>query len=151
MVTIERHDVDQDWHPIGNIAPDGTGSVDYTDTSVREGQRYGYRVRPTLGTSIPAGEVWLDVPRPSLWLAGAESNPTVGSLRVRFILPDAGHTTLELLDISGRRVSNEDVSALGPGEHSVAISNGRSLTAGVYLIRLIHGRSIQTARVVVLR
>ena len=101
--------------------------------------------------SAPAGEVWLDVPRPSLWIAGAESNPTVGSLRVRFILPDAGHTTLELLDISGRRVSNEDVSALGPGEHSVAISNGRSLTAGVYLIRLIHGRSIQTARVVVLR
>jgi hypothetical protein len=151
QITIERHDVDQDWHPIASLAPDGTGSAEYTDTSVRQGQRYGYRVRPTLGVSAPAGEVWLEVPAPSLWLAGAESNPTVGPLRVRFILPDAAYAVLELLDVSGRRIASQDIGALGPGEHSVVLSNGRPPAPGVYLIRLVHGRSVQTARVAVLR
>ncbi len=84
-------------------------------------------------------------------LAGALPNPaTSGALWVRFTLPDATAATLELLDVSGRRVRAQAVGALGAGTHAVDLRAGGALAPGMYLLRLTRGGEGRTARVVVL-
>lgn len=90
--------------------------------------------------------------RPSgLSLRGALSNPVRGGLDVRFALPDARHATLELLDVTGRRVRAREVGALGAGSHVVRLGDARALAAGVYWIRLRREGVVLTAKAVVLR
>ncbi len=84
-------------------------------------------------------------------LAGAQPNPArSGALWVRFALPDGAPATLELLDVSGRRVRSQPVGALGAGTHAVDLREGRVLAPGLYLLRLARGGEARLARVVVL-
>jgi hypothetical protein len=89
-------------------------------------------------------------PRPEagLALAGALPNPARASgPRLSYSLANDAPATLELLDVSGRRVARADVAGAGPHETSLAPS--RPLAPGVYLARLAQGGAVRTARVVV--
>ncbi len=70
---------------------------------------------------------------------------------VLFSLPDAQPATLELFDVSGRRVWSRDVGGFGAGEHTVRIGDEARLPVGVYLARLRQGARAASARVVVIR
>jgi hypothetical protein len=101
---------------------------------------------------LPSGTVDVAAGPVAFALKGAQPNPAVGSrLGVQFALPDATPARLELLDVSGRRVVEREVGALGPGWHTVDLAAGRRLATGLYLVRLTKGADVRVSRVVVLR
>jgi sugar lactone lactonase YvrE len=105
----------------------------------------------TLG---PSGTV--DVPSPSPVLAfGLDPlwpNPaTRRALTVRFTLPRPAPAQLELVDVTGRRVTAREVGGLGAGTHAIDLAAGRpSLGSGVYFVRLIQGGDVAVRRIVLL-
>ena len=79
------------------------------------------------------------------------ANPARDRLAVAFSLPDATPARLELFDVTGRRVEEREVGALGAGRHVVTLAGGRRLASGVYLVRLSHRARSVTVRAAVLR
>jgi hypothetical protein len=91
-----------------------------------------------------------DAPCLSLALTGA--NPCRGgSPRVTFTLPGGTPASLELLDVTGRRLAGWDVGTLGAGRHALDLGAGRTLAPGVHLVRLRQGSLVRTARAAVSR
>jgi hypothetical protein len=74
-----------------------------------------------------------------------------GRLRVEFALRDGSPARLELLDVAGRANVSKPVGAMGPGRHSLDLSNDRALSPGIYFLRLKQGGREVRARVAVLR
>ena len=152
--TVYRRLGDGPWTALAQIVGDGGGRLAYVDTDVTAGSRYGYRLGLTDAEGETfAGEVWVDVPAGELVrlaIAGARPNPTRGPLRVAFTLPDDRPATLELLDVSGRRVRAREVGGAA-GSQLVDLGDGASLAAGVYVLRLTQGGQIASSRVTVVR
>lgn len=125
----------------------------YEDTDVSPGTRYGYRLGAWDGGQEEfLGETWVDVPRASAFaLAGVRPNPAREDLTIAFSLPDAASARLEVLDIAGRRIVIREVGELGPGNHVLNLAEGRSLAAGVYMVRLTRSGHSLTARAVVVQ
>lgn len=76
-------------------------------------------------------------------------NPARGVMAITLALPSAAPATLELLDVAGRRVRSERVSAEAGGEARVEWRNV-GLAAGVYVLRVEQGGRKVTAKVAVL-
>lgn len=85
-----------------------------------------------------------------LELAGLRPNPgRASALRVQFTLPTSESAQLELYDLSGRRLRDQDVGALGAGTHVVNLSAGNRVAPGLYLVRLTQAGASRTSRAVV--
>ena len=98
-----------------------------------------------------AGPLAVD-PRPKsrLALAGFTPNPSPsGQPRIAFNLAEPGDVTLELFDVLGRRVHQQQVDGAAAGWHSLAVSS--ALPAGLYEIRLRTGADVRSARGLILR
>ena len=150
------------WEPIATLTADGAGRLTYEDHTVATGARYLYRLgvrdrdqvsyygtaTVTVPTPVPAPLP----PTPVVFaLMGAAPNPAVEGLAVSFSLPDASPARLELMDVAGRRLVTREVGTLGAGVHIIDLAAGRTIRAGVYLIRLTRdGRSV-VARAVAIR
>jgi len=153
-VTLERRQADTAWDAIASAVPDGVQRVAFEDAAVIPGARYGYRLRwrEADGERF-SGEVWIDVPRTvDLALEGLRPNPftSAGALRVAFALPDEAPATLEMLDVSGRRVLARDLAGLGPGRHVLQLEGLAQPAPGLYFLRLSHPeRTIVTRGIVV--
>jgi hypothetical protein len=150
--TVYRRTKDSDWVALGTVGADGQGYLRFEDMMVVPGQRYGYCLGfHEDGTERFLAETWVDVPPATFALHGLQNNPAVGDIVVVFSLPDARAATLELLDITGRRVVSQDVGSLGLGRHTVTLGAGTHYAPGVYLVRLNQaGRSV-TVRAAVIR
>jgi hypothetical protein len=151
---VERRASDSGWEARGEIDADGSGRVGFEDRAVTAGARYGYRLVLTReGTTLYAGEVWVDVPqRVELALEGMRPNPSAGGDGlVRFSLTGSGPARLELLDVSGRRIARRELDSFGPGRHEIRFEPLVRLAAGVYLLRLVEGTETRTARATVMR
>ena len=85
-----------------------------------------------------------------LALEGARPNPATGALRVWFTLPGRDPASLDLLDVTGRRVLRREVGAMGPGSHSVALDAERPLRPGLYFLRLTQGSRVLSSRAAVM-
>jgi hypothetical protein len=148
---VERRSVTGDWEQIAAVTPDGTGKLTYIDRAITPGGRYGYRLAYAQGSSIAyTAETWVDVPRPVFALRGLTPNPSHGDPVVSFSLPSGEPATVELFDLSGRRVSAREVGSLGIGQHTVQFERV-GLPAGIYAVRLRQADKVATARAVVLR
>lgn len=89
--------------------------------------------------------------RPTRFALDPPPNPVRGGrLTVSFSLPNAEPARLELLDVSGRRVTSLGLGGTGPGRHEAWLDQGRRLAPGLYLVRLTQGRAWATARVIVI-
>ena len=86
----------------------------------------------------------------ALALEGAHPNPAAGALAVWFTLPSREPATMELIDVSGRRVLRREVGSLGPGHHTLTLGSPR-LRPGLYFLRLAQRGRALGARVVVIR
>ena len=87
---------------------------------------------------------------PRFALEGARPNPARGNrLNLWFSLPSSDAARLELMDVSGRRVADREVGSLGAGQHLVDLAEGRTLPAGIYLVRLTQGTNTRVGRVAV--
>ena len=80
-------------------------------------------------------------------LDGARPTPaTGGRMMVHFTLASGAPARLELIDVTGRRVRDRAVGALGPGRHAMDLAAGDPLAPGMYLIRLTQGTNRSTVR-----
>ena len=151
--TVYRRSASSEWLTLATVSSEGTGRITYEDRSVESGGRYAYRLgyRDGEGEAFSA-ETWLDIPSGyRLALEGLRPNPAQGRLVVSFMLPSAERATLELIDVTGRRVAAREVGSLGAGSHLLELSDGARVPAGLYWLRLIQGGRVLTARGVVAR
>jgi hypothetical protein len=150
---VQRREEATAWAQIASLTIDQTGTVALSDRDVVPGERYAYRLGILEGeTTWYSDSTWLEIPpRPLLSLQGARPNPATGTFDVVFSLPGPGPAKLEAFDVRGRRILACDVGGLGPGTHAIALDLGRTLAAGVYLIRLQRAGQSCTTRAVILR
>jgi hypothetical protein len=149
---VERRTAASDWSSVGNSVPEAADRLRYEDRAVIPGERYAYRLSwSENGAPQHTSETWLDVPlAASLALEGLRPNPAVDRLNVSFSLASAEPASLELLDVSGRRLANRDVGGLGAGRHLLHLDEGQRISPGIYLLRLTQsGRSLMSRAVVV--
>ena len=121
------------WHVPEPYTPSPTARIRVRDrsVSVEDASDAGFTLGPDARTDVPFDR------RLGPGLALALDNPAIGKLRARFRLGAGAPATLEVLDLSGRRITRRALEGLGAGEHALELS-GR-LRAGVYLVRLIQG------------
>lgn len=150
---VSRRTAGQPWQIIGQVATSGTGRMEFTDTNVNEGERYGYRLEwnDEEGRHLGA-EVEIEVPmRDVLSFEGAQPNPTGGPLTIAWSVPDPGATFLEVFDVTGRRVLSRNLDDLRSGRHVAVLGRAGAFRPGLYLLRLRHGRIALTKHALVLR
>ena len=152
VASVERRAETSDWEPLASVTADGTGWLAYEDRAVTPGTRYGYRLAYRLGGDLlHTDEAWVEVPALQFALRGLTPNPSAGDPVVAFSLAGGEPATLEVFDLSGRRILSREVGSLGPGAHSFDLSSGVRLAAGVYHLRLIQGNRSATRRAVIIR
>lgn len=150
ILRVEAADPSGNWELLGDAQEDGAGYVAFTDAAVRSGSRYGYRLAIRDGTEEVMSEpTWVDVPAElAFGLDGFAPNPADRSPIIAYTLAESGPATLEVIDVTGRRLWRFDVGQEGVGRHAVTI---RALPAGVYVMRLSQGEVVQTVKGVIRR
>lgn len=146
-VTLQRRIEPGVWTDLATLTPDGLDQVAYEDFDAPGGARVGYRLMLADGSSTD--EAWVTVPTAALSLAGFSPNPSVSGSQLAFTLAGDSPATVEVLDITGRRVYSRDLAGLGAGHHRLQVE--ARLAPGVYVIRLAQAGAIRTARGVVTR
>jgi hypothetical protein len=93
-------------------------------------------------------------------LRANQPNPFKGTTRIRYALPSRQRVTLDVFDLSGRRVAALVDAEQGPGEFAVDFGPGvataagdrvGSLSSGVYFYRLKAGSFTRTLRMLLVR
>jgi trimeric autotransporter adhesin len=148
--TVYRRTATSEWQSLAVIYADGSGRMAYDDEHVAAGVRYEYRLGVASSTTSGEqffGDTWVTVPSGAQFaLAGPRPNPATNKMTVAFSLPNAASAQLEMLDVSGRRVARLEVGALGAGNHTLDLAEGRQLVPGLYFLRLTQGKTTLTAR-----
>jgi hypothetical protein len=152
--TVERSSDGLAWSAIGQVTPDGSRMVSFVDRAVQGGARYAYRLTFSYGGTVAHdGQTWVTVPNGAEFaLKGAAPNPASHGFEVSFSLPNGNRATLEVIDLSGRRLVQREVGGLGAGFHTVSLQRETAgLPAGMYGLRLAQGARVLTAKVSVVR
>ena len=147
-----RSDDAQAWTRLGVAQASGNEALQYEDHAVTPGAHYAYRLVEEDGQLVAAA-VWVEVPLAAEFaLAGARPNPaSAGDLNVAFSLATRAAGTLELLDVTGRRVAWRELGSLAAGSHVLRMSETAAISPGVYWLRLAQGTRVATARVALIR
>ncbi len=128
------------WHPVVVYRLNGSGAANVSAYDFEWGGS-GF-----VGVSDPHV--------PELSFAGVAPDPMGARGRFAFTLPAAGRVTLELYDITGRRIHTLADGSYPAGQHRVEWDgrggDGRRVTAGLYWARLETGGRALTRRVVIL-
>ncbi|NOT33928.1 MAG: T9SS type A sorting domain-containing protein [Candidatus Eisenbacteria bacterium] len=151
---LERRGESEAWVEVVELIADGSGRLTYEDRAIEPGARYAYRLRFDGASGIAyASETWIEVPEVfRLALAGLRPNPSPpGDLVIAFTLAREGAGTLEVVDVTGRRIARRSLEGLAAGPHTLRLDEARSVAAGVYWLRLTHSGQVLTTRGVVLR
>jgi hypothetical protein len=148
--TIERNAGGAGWTFLAEVTADGSGSLEYVDTAVIPGARYGYRVVWQDGAvTRTGGEAWITVPLDlALALEAPSPNPSSGAVALAVTLPEARAARLDVFDLAGRRVAGRDLTGLGAGRHLVALREAAALAPGLYVIQLTQAGAMRRARLV---
>lgn len=148
--TIERSENGAGFQFLAAITADGTGNLEYEDTAVTPGTRYGYRLRWREGAELrTSAETWIEVPRGlALALDAPSPNPSAGAVTLSITLPDARGATLGVFDLAGRRVASRDLAALGAGRHVVPLREAARLAPGLYVVELSQAGATRRTRLV---
>lgn len=80
----------------------------------------------------------------------AYPNPFNPSANLSFTLAEASPVRLEVLDLLGRRVATLLDTALPAGRHH-QLFDARSLSSGMYLVRFVHSKGIETQKVTLIK
>jgi hypothetical protein len=138
----------------------GRSPYSYKDEGVEAGMAYKYLLEAVdlSGQKERFGPARVDVPagkKPVFALAGSFPNPARTAATIKFSLPEASTATLEVYDLSGRRVTTlySCVAAAGEGEvvWNLASDNGTAVPPGVYIYRLQAPGHAAARRMVVAR
>lgn len=148
--TVYRRTVETDWVAVARILGDGSGYLRFEDTDVERGRRYGYRLGILDGPDEAFFEEhWVQAEELRFALEGVIPNPSpAGQLSVQLVMPSASPATLELLDVSGRRLGSR-VLAGQTGRQRITLTPDARLRSGLYFIRLRQAGLEQCLRAVV--
>jgi hypothetical protein len=128
----------------------------YLDPSVEPGVEYAYELEAvTLNGAKerfgPLKVVAQNKVKPAGFaLAQSSPNPARVSTTVAFTLGEAGAATLDVFDLSGRKVATVAKPACPAGENALTLDTG-NLAAGVYIYRLRSGNWVATKRLAVIK
>jgi hypothetical protein len=150
---VYRRTIHTDWERAGDaIADPDDDVVRFADAAVVAGRRYEYALGvPTAAGEALAGATLVDVPAARAALFGILPNPGPGNLRVSFSLASNAPASLELVDVTGRRLRRVEVGHLGAGEHALDLGEGLPVRAGVYWVRLRQADVTEVMRAAVIR
>jgi hypothetical protein len=98
--------------------------------------------------AMPTPSLTVLVPNVETALHGTSPQPSRGTLTVAFTLAGDAPATLELLDVAGRKVASHEVGTMGAGRHEIPLRG--SLPAGIYMVRLTHGRHMLTRKAIII-
>ena len=102
----------------------------------------------TAFTGVEAPATGIEQPHP--FKVSAFPNPARGTTEIRYVLPQREQVTMDLYDLSGRRIRRLAEGIQEAGGHSL-IWRGDSAPGGVYFLRLSSGGRSLTRRLVLLR
>lgn len=141
---VERRTEESPWQRLGEPSVAGADRLRFEDHSVVPGSRYAYRLAVGEGIATEhTVETWVEVPLGyQVALAGFRPNPASASPTVAFALVDASPATLELLDVSGRRLLAREVGGLGAGVHTLRLEDP-AIRPGVYWVRLTQAGTVR--------
>ena len=139
-IAVWRRSITEEWHSLGTVFADGGGHIEYRDRAVIPGMRYAYRLRYSeAGSEETTPEVWVDAPAAFvLRLEGFRPNPCGGTPSVWFTLATGAQATLDLFEVSGRRLMSREVGSMGGGLHTLSLGD-QGLRPGIYWLRLRQG------------
>ncbi len=147
---VERSADGVAWTSLSTVAPDGGGTYAFTDHGRAAGSSWAYRLAYRDGSGAC----------PATWVrfvpgAGAEAPSIAGFVAgaatpaLRVTLAGSAPATLEVYDVSGRRVASGALADAGAGERIVPLPG--AWRAGVYFARLSQGGRVALRRAVLLR
>ena len=147
---VERRTARSAWRELGAPEVAGPDLLRFEDRTVEAGERYAYRlvVRSSDGPRA-TDETWLAIPAEFAFALYAPPQPSERNLDVTFSLASHEPAVLDLMDVSGRRILRRQIGGLGPGPHTVSLGEGRRLSGGLYLIRLVQGARSAALKAVV--
>jgi len=135
------------------IVAEGQGGaiVTWRDNRGTDGNIYAQNINGdcTLGgtlVSVPA----VPIAASFAW-SRVEPNPSVGELRVSFSLLDDTPASLEVYDLTGRRLESQELGRLGAGAHIVSLGRGVRWPPGIYEVRLKQGSRSGFRKVAIVR
>ncbi len=147
---IERSDDGARWDRMANIEVEESGYASFVDRSVHPGRRYGYRMIGHDGDrEILSPEAWIDIARPPPFgIIHVQPNPTRGGFDLSLNLDDVA-AQLQIVDVAGRVVHVRELRTTAAGPLRMTVYGGHPLPGGVYTIRLLGSRSIDSRKIVV--
>lgn len=128
-----------------------SGLIEITDKTVAPSTSYRYSLTwSSDGEFLNDGGhvVSTSTPPPTLALSRAVPNPAQAWFEIDCSIPDHNPARLDLIDVSGRRVSTQWVP--GPATRRIRVDTA-GLSVGVYVARLSHANAFRAVRVVVVR
>jgi len=143
-LAVMRRPVPGDWAKLRDVTADGTGHVSIDDADAAAGRSFEYALSIGGADQPLVGQVWVDVPLDAEFALGLISpNPSPRGFHVSYTLPNSAPATLELVDVTGRRVASLNVGGNGAGTHEADLGSAGEIKPGVYWVRLNQaGRSI---------
>ncbi|HMB69392.1 MAG TPA: FlgD immunoglobulin-like domain containing protein, partial [bacterium] len=106
------------------------------------------------GDTLARSGVGADVPS-EFALYASRPNPVRGTAEIRFDLPAAASVSLEIYDVTGRRVRVVERGSRAAGRHAAVWDarddSGTRVAAGIYFYRLNAGEQQDIRKIVVLR
>ena len=151
--TVYRRVATGSYLALGPVTADADSQIVYVDATVATGQTYGYRLGVQGFCEQFVGEVTVVVPGTlarELAFYGFQPNPTAQDVNVSFSLASGAPASLALYDITGRQVRRLEVGTMGPGPHVVNLTQGVSVKAGIYFVRLSQGGRTRERRVAII-
>jgi hypothetical protein len=149
MGTAERNAIGADavWAKVNPHPISGENPYSYLDKGVSEGE-YEYKLEAVSDSETEImGTTGVNVNQPRVYaLHQSRPNPADGRAIIGFSLAEAGHTTLEVFDITGRKVMTLADETLSAGEHTREVAN---ISSGVYLYRLSSNDFVATKKMIV--
>jgi len=156
VTRVERSVDGVTWSVVGAVLPSANGTMRFTDSGISAGQTRAWRVRSTIaGTTMTSTPVWLTlqsatgVPKTpvALSIRAAVSRP--GTIGVMCALPRSGRASVELVDVTGRRLDRVDLGRIEAGERQVEL--GAGLPAGLYFARLVSDAGTVSIKIATMR
>src|SRR5207245_1595632 len=143
------------WTRLATAPPQADGSLVFTDAAPPGAEHVGYRatverrgqvlVLGTASLALGAG------PPTRFALAPPRPNPASDDVVVELSSPVDAEVTLELFDLSGRRIGSRQHRRVGAGSAAFTLPLARGLAPGVYLLRVSDGTHFRTSRLAIVR
>ena len=167
VVAVRPHPLPPSWLVVeawrGTLAPDASTTIDLTfQAGARPLGAYtailqafeaetGAAVEVPLSLTVTEGTATEDGPEPvEAPYLSAWPNPFERRATVALVLSEASDVSVAVYDVLGRRVAVLHKGSLEPGTHRLTLS-GRSLPAGVYVVRAEGPRVNASERITLVR